>query len=50
MFLIAGMSEVYRVLAIVAMIVPFISIILMMFNKESKMLHDIVGGTKVVNA
>lgn len=47
-FLIAGMNSVYRILAIQAMIIPFISIMVMMFNKESKMIHDIVGGTKVI--
>ena len=50
MFLILGMGYVYRTLAIVAMIIPFISILVMMFSKESKMIHDIIGGTKVVNA
>ena len=49
-FLIAGMDNVYRILAIVAIVIPFISIVIMMFNKESKMIHDIIGGTKVVNA
>lgn len=50
MFLIAGMDNVYRILAIVAIVIPFISIVIMMFSKESKMIHDIIGGTKVVNA
>lgn len=49
-FLIAGMDNVYRILATVAIVIPFISIAIMMFNKESKMIHDIIGGTKVVNA
>lgn len=48
-FLIAEMNSVYRILAILAMVIPFISIMVMMFNKESKMIHDIVGGTKVIN-
>lgn len=48
-FLISGMNSVYRILAILAMVIPFISIMVMMFNKESKMIHDIVGGTKVIN-
>ncbi len=50
MLLIAGMDSVYRILAIVAIVIPFISIVIMMFSKESKMIHDIIGGTKVVNA
>lgn len=49
MLLIAGMDNVYRILAIVAIVIPFISITIMMFSKESKMIHDIIGGTKVVN-
>ena len=48
-FLIVGFNSLYRILAIVAMIIPFISILIMVFSKESKMIHDIIGGTKVVN-
>lgn len=49
-FLIAEMNNVYRILAILAMIIPFISIIIMFFNRDNKMIHDIVGGTKVIEA
>lgn len=48
LFLISGMNSVYRILALVAIVIPFISIAIMIFNKESKMIHDIIGGTKVV--
>lgn len=48
LFLISGMNSAYRILALVAIVIPFISIAIMIFNKESKMIHDIIGGTKVV--
>lgn len=48
--LVLGMSSVYRILATVAVIIPFISIVIMMFNSENRMIHDFVGETKVVNA
>ena len=49
-FLILGMGNIYKALGTIAIIIPFISILIMLFNKESKMLHDFIGGTKVVNA
>ena len=49
-FLILGMGNIYKALGTIAIIIPFISILIMLFNKERKMLHDFIGGTKVVNA
>lgn len=47
-FLLLELNIVYEVLAVLAMIIPFIAIVIMIFNKNSKMIHDFVGGTKVV--
>lgn len=48
MFLLLELNMVYEILAVLAMVIPFIAIVIMIFNKNSKMIHDFVGGTKVV--
>lgn len=47
-FLLLDLNIIYQVLAITAMVIPVVSIMIMIFNKKSKMIHDFVGGTKVV--
>lgn len=46
--LVIGLSKVYEILVVLAMIIPFVSIVIMLFSKNSKMLHDFIGRTKVV--
>ncbi|MBM6861698.1 RDD family protein, partial [Clostridium saudiense] len=46
--LIMGLSKTYEILMVLAMVIPFISIAIMIFSKNSKMIHDFIGGTKVV--